>query len=83
MDIYQSARKHGITDDDITHAVQQAVVAADVPGPQSALLGPDRAGNMLEVVTVVRKNGTEIVIHAMRMRRIYEPLLRETGEDRG
>jgi len=42
-------------------------------------LGPDRAGNLLEIVSVFREDGTEIVIHAMRMRRTYEPLLRETG----
>ena len=43
-------------------------------------LGPDQAGNLLEVVSVARSNGTEIVIHAMRMRRIYEPLLPK-GDD--
>jgi hypothetical protein len=32
---------------------------------------------MLEVVSVTRDDDTEIVIRAMRMRRIYEPLLRE------
>ncbi|MDP8971024.1 MAG: hypothetical protein M3N52_11120 [Actinomycetota bacterium] len=43
-------------------------------------LGPDRAGNLLEVVSVLRDDRTEIVIHAMRMRRMYESLLRETGD---
>jgi hypothetical protein len=42
-------------------------------------LGADRAGNMLEVIAIERDDGTEIVIHAMRMRRLYEPLLREMG----
>jgi len=41
--------------------------------------GPDKAGNLLEVVTVRRDDATEIAIHAMKMRRMYEPLLRETG----
>jgi hypothetical protein len=31
------------------------------------------------VVTVARDDGTEIVVHAMRIRRIYEALLRERG----
>jgi len=31
-------------------------------------LGPDRAANLLEVVSVIRDDGSEIVIHAMRMR---------------
>ena len=43
-------------------------------------LGSDRAGNLLEIVSVARDEGTEIIIHAMRMRRIYESWLREVGE---
>jgi len=42
--------------------------------------GPDYAGNILEVVTVIRIDGTELVIHAMRLRRMYESLLQEMGE---
>jgi hypothetical protein len=30
-------------------------------------------------VAVAREDGTEVAIHAMAMRRIYEPLLREMG----
>jgi len=43
----------------------------------------DRAGNLLEIVTALRDDGTEIVIHAMKMRRIYEPLLGEIRESDG
>ncbi len=32
---------------------------------------------MLEVIATERDDGTETVIHAMRMRRLYEPRLRE------
>ena len=42
-------------------------------------LGPEKSGNLLEVVTVRRDDATEIVIHAMKMRRMYEPLLHEVG----
>ena len=41
---------------------------------------PDRSGNLLEVVSVLRDDGSEIAIHAMRMRRTYEPLLRGKGD---
>lgn len=44
-------------------------------------LGPDRAGNLLEVISVGRDDGTEIVIHAMRMRTKYEPFLHGEGDD--
>ena len=42
-------------------------------------VGPDRAGNLLEVVAVMRDDGSEIVIHAMRMRAKYESFLRGEG----
>lgn len=46
MEIYESARKHGISDEDIRHAVEHAVVAADEGDTSKVLyLGPDRAGN--------------------------------------
>jgi hypothetical protein len=42
-----------------------------------------RAGNLLEIVTVLREDDTEVVIHAMPMRRTYEPLVRRMGEPHG
>jgi hypothetical protein len=38
------------------------------------------ARNLLEVVSVVREDGSEIVIHAMPMRAKYEPFLRGEGD---
>jgi transcriptional/translational regulatory protein YebC/TACO1 len=84
VEIYESAHKHAISDEDIEHAIDHALVVADEEGADKVLyLGPDRAGNMLEIVAVARDDDTEIVIHAMRMRRIYETLLRERGEPDG
>ena len=79
-EIYSSALKHGIAIADIEHAVEHALVAAENDDGKVLHLGPDRAGNLLEVVSVLRDDGTEIVIHAMRIRRIYGAYLRETGE---
>ena len=79
VEIYRSARKHGISDDDIEHAVVHSVIAAVDDDGKVLYLGADRAGNLVEVVCVERVDGTEVVIHAMRMRRIYEPLLRDMG----
>ena len=78
--IYASARKHGAKDEDIFHAVDYAVVAGEQDDGKVLYLGPDRAGNMLEVVSVMRDDGSEIAIHAMRMRAKYEPFLRGEGE---
>ena len=84
MEIYESARRHGIDDEDIRHGVAHALVVADDEEEGRVLyLGPDRAGNLLEIVAVLRDDDSEIVIHAMPMRRTYEPLLRETGETDG
>ena len=84
MEIYESARRHGIDDEDIRHGVAHALVVADEEEEARVLyLGPDRAGNLLEIVAVLRDDDSEIVIHAMPMRRTYEPLLPETGETDG
>lgn len=77
--IHDSARKHGIADDDINHAMDNAMVWR--PEKERFLyLGGDRAGTMLEVISVITKDLDEIVIHAMPMRRRYEPMLRGHGE---
>ena len=80
MEIYQSARRHGIADADILHAVEHALAVGEQDDGKVLCLGPDRAGNMLEVVAVAREDGTEVVIHAMRMRPKYEPFLRGEGD---
>ncbi len=78
MEIHRSARKHGISDADLRHAVEHAVFAADLEGeaPLRVLyLGPDRSGNLLEVVVIERDDGSELAIHAMKMRRRYRDLV--------
>ncbi len=83
VEIFGSARKHGIADLDIAHAVDHAMAAGEQDDGKVVYLGPDRAGNMLEVVSVLRDDGTEIVIHAMWMRRIYETYLPDKGDTDG
>jgi hypothetical protein len=41
------------------------------------LIGPDTAGNLLEVVVLIIAEGTQIVIHAMPMRDKYARLLEQ------
>jgi hypothetical protein len=38
-------------------------------------LGPDRAGNPLEIVVLLLDDGRELIIHAMPMRPKYRDLL--------
>ena len=80
MDIYSSARRHGIADEDIEHAVEHALIQAEDEEAKVLYIGADRTGNLLEVVSVIREDGSELVIHAMPMRSMYEWLLREGQE---
>jgi hypothetical protein len=73
--VHASARKHGVADADIRHATKNALTLDEQDGDTALYLGPARNGELLEVVTVLRDDGTEIAIHAMKMRRNYQRLL--------
>jgi len=79
VEIWGSARRHGISDEDIVHVVAHALAIGEQDDGKVLYLGPDQAANLLEVVSVMRDDETEIVIHAMRMRAKYEPFLRGEG----
>lgn len=80
MEIFASARKHGIDALDIVHATEHALAIGEQDDGKVLYLGPDRAGNLLEVTSVLKDDETEIVIHAMPMRRAYESFLRDMGD---
>jgi hypothetical protein len=75
VDIHPSARKHGVGDNDIRHAAANAMTFDDQDNDTVLYLGAARDGQLLEIVTVMRDDGTELAIHAMRMRRGYRRLL--------
>jgi hypothetical protein len=83
VELRDSARKHGVADEDIQHAVTYALLVAELDDDKILYLGPDRAGNLLEVVAVMRHAAPPLVIHAMAMRRRYEPYLRSQEERDG
>lgn len=72
-----SAHKHGISDDDIRHAFENAVASITVPDQPdfSMIIGPDEAGRLLEIV-VVADDDNDDVIHAMPARPKYLKLIR-------
>lgn len=74
-----SPRRRGIADEDIRHAVEHALVSTVDEEARVLYLGPGRAGNLLEVVAVIREDGSELAIHAMLMRKSYELLLQDRG----
>ncbi len=75
VEIHASARKHGIADEDIEHATAHAMAIEDQDDDTRLYLGPSRSADLLEVVTIVRDDGSELAIHAMKMRPKYQRLL--------
>ena len=79
MEVHRSARRHSVDDQDIRHAIDHQVVVADVDPdadpPKLLAIGPDRAGNLLEVVVLTLADDRLLVIHAMPLRRKYRGLL--------
>jgi hypothetical protein len=75
VEIHSSARKHGLADEDIEHALDNAMSIDDQDDDTRLYLGPARNAELLEVVTLVREDGFELVIHAMKMRPKYRRLL--------
>ncbi|MBA3261283.1 MAG: hypothetical protein H0T69_02170 [Thermoleophilaceae bacterium] len=74
MEVHPSAHKHGVADEDIEHAMRHAL-AIDDQDDTRFYLGPSRSADLLEVVTIVRDDGSELAIHAMKMRPKYRRLL--------
>jgi hypothetical protein len=76
VEILPSAHRHGIDEADIDHALTHAVVIDEIGDDplRFLVLGPDQAGNLLELVVLDRPGGPA-VIHAMPMRAQYVRLL--------
>jgi hypothetical protein len=79
VEIHDSARKHGVADHDIVHATNHALATEDAGEDPDRwlLIGPDIAGNLLEVVVLITADGAQIAIHAMPMRDKYAKLLEQ------
>jgi hypothetical protein len=79
VELHRSSAKHGVDPDDVPHAVEAALVVADMGDDDSPsrtlILGPDRAGNLLEVIVLHFDDGREMAIHAMPMRSQYRAML--------
>jgi hypothetical protein len=64
--ILDSARKHGVGDDDILHAYQHPIRVLLLE-ELTMLIGPDSASRLLEV-GVTTAQGVDLVVHAMPAR---------------
>ncbi len=71
MDIEASARKHGVSDDDMVHAIRHHWRAFETDDPDVTMfVGPSRAAGPLEVGVVSDDKGVAI-IHAMPARKKF------------
>ncbi len=76
MKIHASARKHGVAELDLLHAIDHAPAVEDAgEDPRRLVLVPDPASNLLEVVVLITREGEQLAIHAMPMRPKYQELL--------
>ena len=64
--ILASARKHGVSDNDMLHAYRNPVRVFDLDG-LVILIGGDESGRLLEI-GVVAGEGVEFIVHAMEAR---------------
>jgi hypothetical protein len=70
--IARSARKHGISDEDMLHALRNPVRAEYVDEGFTMFTGPAQDGTLLEI-GVVDGDPTPVIVHADRARRKYLP----------
>lgn len=84
VEIHRSARKHGINDAAIRHALENAITVFDLEPdadpPKVLAIGPDAAGNLLEIIWL-DLDDVNIVIHAMPLRAQFYELLPQSPED--
>ena len=85
VEIHRIAPKHGINDVAIRHAVDHALTIVDLEPdadpPKVLAIGPDPAGNLLEIIWLELADGVELVIHAMSLRPKFYDLLPKAHED--
>ena len=64
--ILESARKHGIDDEDMLHAYRNPTRVFDL-GDLVMLIGADRNGRLIEI-GLAQGEGVEFIVHAMPAR---------------
>ena len=70
--VLSSARRHRVNEDDMSHAIDNAVRIWDVDDERVIYVGPSRSGALLEVGAYQATDGV-IVFHAMPCRTKYLP----------
>lgn len=69
--ILESAHRHGVSEDDMLHALEYAIRVAVQEDGVSMYLGPARPGHPVLEVGVVQWHGVYAIVHAMPARPKY------------
>ena len=79
LEIHETALKHGISNLDIRHVCANSsdIFELDQESYEIKILiiGPDSAGNLLEVIGLETNNQSLLIIHAMKIRKSMVTLL--------
>ncbi|HIZ36672.1 MAG TPA: toxin [Candidatus Ruania gallistercoris] len=75
MEVRDGARKHGVSDDDMRHAVRHAIRSRELDDNTTLLIGADTGGRLLEVVVADIDSAQSRIIHAMALRPSFYRLL--------
>lgn len=73
--LHETAFRHDISEADIEHVLKHPMRVIERDDRSFLYLGPGRNAELLEVITVLRADETELAIHAMKIRPRYANLL--------
>ncbi|MHB1504791.1 MAG: hypothetical protein ACYCTL_12390 [Acidimicrobiales bacterium] len=76
MRIGGPARKHGVADEDILHAVRYGMRRIELDDDLSMVIGPAGDGELLEVGVLGLDGEDPVVVHAMALRAKFQRFLR-------
>lgn len=68
IEIAESARKRGIPDEDILHALRNAIEEFDQEDGLTMAIGPAHSGALLEVGYLIADDGCLVILHSMPAR---------------
>jgi hypothetical protein len=70
------ARKHGVADEDMQHAVRNAMKLIEMDEDLTMLIGPARDVRPLEIGVLDLAGDDPVIIHAMPLRAKFQRFLR-------
>ncbi len=80
MRIAGPARKHGVGDADIWHAIRTATHKIDMDEDLTMLIGPAHDGTPLEIGLLDISGEDPVIIHAIRLRPKFYPFISRGGD---